>query len=342
MPVTLKDIADRAGVSITTVSRVLNKRESAVQIREETRQRIFSIAEELKYRPNSIARALRANHSFLLGVLAQNIASLFHSQIIVGLNEAAVEHGYRVFLGHVQRTVDIALDYGSMFEQSHADGILIIGELSGNLEAFDALARQYRYIVSISDRLSDHNFPGVYSDSAFGAQLAMDHLWELGHRRIVCMTDTSLQEGKLRAGAYQNYMYEHGAGDVAEIIVTARSFQASFETGQKFFAEHSGEQKPTAIFATTDSIAIGLLQAAFRSGVSIPDQLSIIGFDDIDFAAFTVPPLTTVRQSGVQMGHVGANLLIEMIEQERDSSTVQDVILTPTLIVRQSTDSITA
>jgi LacI family transcriptional regulator len=341
MPVTLKDIADQAGVSITTVSRVLNGRESGVQIREETRQRIFSIAAELKYRPNSIARALRGDQSFLLGVLAQNITSLFHSQIIAGLNQAAVEHGYRVFLGHVQRAVDVALDYGSMFEQSHADGILIIGELSGNQEVFDALARQHRYIVTISDRSTDRQFPGVYSDSTIGVQIVMDHLWELGHRRIVCMTDTSLQEGKLRAEAYHQYMQEHSVGDDAQIIVTARSFQSSFETGHKFFAQNRGEPKPTAIFAATDSIAIGLLQAAFQSGITIPDQLSIIGFDDIDFAAFTVPPLTTVRQSGIQMGHVGASLLIKMIEQGRDSSSVQDVILTPTLIVRQSTTSIT-
>jgi DNA-binding LacI/PurR family transcriptional regulator len=337
MSVTLKDIADRAGVSITTVSRVLNGRESAVQIREETRKRIFSIAAEMGYRPNLIARALRGSPSFLIGVLAQNITSLFHSQIIVGLNEAAVEHGYRVFLGHVQRTVDVALDYGSMFEQSHADGILIIGELSGNREAFDALARQHRYIVTISDRLPDHNFPGVYSDTTLGTQLAMDHLWQLGHRRIVCMTDTGLQEGKLRAEVYERYMHEHGAGDMARIIFTSRSFQSSFETGQKFFAEAGGDQKPTAIFAATDSIAIGLLQAAFQSKISIPDQCSIIGFDDIDFAAFTVPPLTTVRQAGVQMGHVGASLLIDMIEQEQDHSQVDDIILTPSLIVRQST-----
>jgi len=337
MSVTLKDIADRAGVSITTVSRVLNRRESAVQIREETRRRIFAIAEEMGYRPNLMARALRGSKSLLIGVLAQNITSLFHSQIIVGLNEAAVERGYRVFLGHVQRAVNIAIDYSSMFEQSHADGILIIGELTGDRDAFDVLARQHRHIVTISDRLTDHNFPGVYSDSALGTQLAMDHLWSLGHQQIICMTDTSLQDGKLRAEAYERYMHEHGAGDAVRIIYTSRSFQSSLETGRLFFAERGGELKPTAVFAATDSIAIGLLQAAFQSRIIIPDQMSIIGFDDIDFAAFTVPPLTTVRQAGIQMGYVGANLLIDMIEQERDSSKVEDIILKPSLVVREST-----
>jgi DNA-binding LacI/PurR family transcriptional regulator len=337
MSVTLKDIANQAGVSVATVSKVLNRRETAVKIRDETREKIFTIAREMGYRPNIMARALRGNRSYLLGVLAQNITSLFHSQIIVGLNDAAVERGYRVFLGHVQRTLDIALDYGSMFEQSHADGVIIIGELAGNQEAFDVLERQHRYIVTISDRLTEHKFPGVYSDTLLGTQLAMNHLWQLGHRRIVCMTDTSLQEGQLRAAAYERYMQEHGAGDLARIIYTSRSFQASFETGQKFFAANKDTLASTAIFAATYSIAIGLLQAAFQSKISIPDQFSVIGFDDIDFAAFTIPPLTTVRQAGVHMGHVGASLLIDMVEQELDRSKVDDIILMPTLIIRQST-----
>lgn len=337
MSVTLKDIAARAGVSITTVSRVLNGRESGVQIREETRQRITAIATEMGYRPNLMARALRGSQSLLLGVLAQNISSLFHSQILVGLNAAALERGYRVFLGHVQRAVDIAVDYSSMFEQSHADGILIIGEFTGDREAYDVLARQHRHIVTISNRLTDHKFPGVYSDSALGTRVAMDHLWGLGHRQIVCMTDTNLQDGQLRAEAYRRYMREHGAGDAARIIVTSRSFQSSFETSRKFFAEVGRKPKPTAVFAATDSIAIGMLQAAFHSGITIPDQLSIVGFDDIDFAAFTIPPLTTIRQAGVQMGHVGASLLIDMIEHQKHSSEVDDIVLTPALVIRQST-----
>jgi LacI family transcriptional regulator len=339
MVVTIKDIASRAGVSMTTVSRVLNKRESGISIREETRLKILTIADELGYRPNMMARALRGNRSLLIGVLAQNITSLFHSQILLGVNTAAVERGYRVFLGHVQRKVDIAVDYSSMFEQSQTDGILIIGELSGDREAFKVLAQQHRHIVTISDRLTDHHFPGVYSDSIIGTQLAMDHLYELGHRRIVCMTDLNLRDGQIRADTYERYMYERGLSDTARVIITPRSFQGGLETGLRFFADFEGDDKPTAIFAATDSIAIGLLQATFQSGIRIPDQLSIVGFDDIDFAAFTIPPLTTVRQAGSELGQVGANLLIDMIEQGSEQLNLEDVVLTPTFIVRQSTSA---
>ncbi len=337
MVVTLKDIAERAGLSTTTVSRILNGRESGVPIREATRQKVLSIANELGYRPNMMARALRGSRSSLLGVIAQNITSLFHSQILRGLNDTVVKRSYRVFLGHVQRQIDIAIDYGSMFEQSHADGILIIGQLEGDKETLNILTQQHRYVVGVSDRIASRGFPGVYADSVIGTQLAMDHLWALGHRRIICLTDPKIRDGRLRAEGYERYMQERGAADNIRVISTPRSFQASCEVGKAIFADLRGVGSPTAIFAGTDVIAVGLMQAAFQARIIVPDQVSIIGFDDIDFAPFTIPPLTTIRQSGFEMGQIAANLLIDMIEQERPGSEVEDMVMIPTLVVREST-----
>ncbi len=337
MAVTLKDIAEQAGVSTTTVSRILNGRESGVPIRDETRQKVLAVAAELGYRPNIMARALRGNRSSLIGVIAQNIASRFQSQILRGLNEEAARWGYRVFLGHVQRQVDLAVDYGSMFEQSHADGILIIGELEGDQETLDMLTGRHRYVVGVSDRVSRRSFPGVYGDSVTGTQLAMEHLWALGHRHIACVADLSLQDGQLRLEVYQQFMQERGAADKVQVFQTSRSFEASTQAGRCIFETVAEADRPTAIFATTDAIAIGLLQAAYQTGISISRQLSVVGFDDIDIAAYTIPPLTTVRQSGFEMGQAAANLLLEMIEREQNSADVEDVILEPTLVVRQST-----
>lgn len=340
MVVTLKDIAERAGVSTTTVSRILNGREGGVPIRQETREKVLAIASEMGYRPNMMARALRGSRSSLIGVIAQNITSLFHSQILRGLNDTAIKRSYRVFLGHVQRQIDIAINYGSMFEQSHADGILILGQLEGDMETLDILTQRHKYVVGVSDRVASQWFPGVYADNLIGTQLAMDHLWSLGHRKIICVTDTKIKDGSLRAEGYQNYMREHGAEDNIRVIMTPRSFQASFETGKSIFADFKKRDPPTAIFASTDSIAIGLMQAAFQARVAVPDDVSIIGFDDIDFAPFTIPPLTTIKQSGFEMGQIAANLLIDMIEQDRPSAEVKDIVMTPTLVVRQSTNAI--
>lgn len=337
MVITLKDIAQQAEVSTTTVSRILNGRETGVPIREETRQKVLSIAAELGYRPNLMARALRGNRSFLLGVLAQNITSRFHSQILRGLSETAVERSYRVFLGHVQRQVNIAVDYGSMFEQSHADGILIVGQLDGDKDGLDQLTQPPRNVVGVSDRIEGQTFPGVYGDSVVGTQLGLDHLWALGHRRIMCVFDPSLADGVLRAEVYQRYMDAKGVGEHIHLVTTSRTFQASTQTGLELFA-HIGEPTfPTAIFAATDAIAIGLVQAAFQAGVRIPEQVSIVGYDDIDFAEVMVPPLTTIRQSGFEMGQIAANLLIDMIEQKQPGDEVEDVVLQPQLVVRQST-----
>lgn len=337
MPVTIKDIAKRAGVSSTTVSRILNGRTSGVPIREETRQKVISIAAEMGYRPNIMARALRGNSSSLIGVIAQNITSRFHSQILRGIHDAAVQHAYRVFLGHVERQVDIALDYGSMFEQSHADGILIVGELQGDQDAFNHLVQRHRYVVGVSDRLSRRHFPGVYGDSIKGTELALEHLWELGHRNIICVADPSLQDGKLRADVYKKFMHERGVADHCQVYLTARSFEESTQTGRKLFTSFDDARQPTAVFATTDAIAIGLLQAAHQMRISVPGQISIAGFDDIDVAAYTIPPLTTVRQSGPEMGYIAASLLFDMIKGERDSATVEDIVLELSLVAREST-----
>jgi DNA-binding LacI/PurR family transcriptional regulator len=337
MAVTIKDIAQRAGVSTTTVSRILNGRESGVPIREETRLNVLSIAAELGYKPNMMARALRGSRSSLIGVLAQNITSLFHSQILRGLNDVAVQRAYRVFLGHVQQQVNIAVDYGSMLEQSHADGILIVGELAGDEGTLETLWRRHRYVVGVSDRTGRRAFPGVYADSVWGTRLALDHLWSLGHRNIVCLADPTLHDARLRADVYQDYMVEREAENDLRVIATPRSFQAGYETGLELFANLSALQQPTAVFAATDAIAIGLLEAAYQSHISVPDQMSVVGFDDIDIAGFTIPPLTTIRQSGFEMGQVAANLLLDMIEQGVDSAQVEDIVLTPTLVTRQST-----
>jgi DNA-binding LacI/PurR family transcriptional regulator len=248
----------------------------------------------------------------------------------------AVNRAYRVFLGHVHRQIDIAVDYGSMFEQYHADGILIVGELAGDEEALEILLRQHRYVVGVSDRTHRRTFPGVYADSVLGTRLALDHLWNLGHRNILYVTDPTLQDALPRAEVYAEYMREHSVGEDARIIHTSRSFQSSYETGMEIFASLDSLNCPTAITAATDAIAIGLLKAAYQSRIAVPDHISIVGFDDINIAAFTTPALTTIRQSGFEMGQTAAGLLLDMIEQELDRTAIEDIILTPSLVVRES------
>ncbi len=335
--VTLKDIAEKAGVSVTTVSRILNGSDNAIPIREDTRQRVFSIAAKLGYKPNLLARGLRGSASSLLGVIARDISDPFHIQILQGIHNAATRREYRLFLGNVDYRPDVAVTYGSMFEQSHADGIILIGDIEGDEAALDILTSQHRFVVGVTDRVERRKYPGVYADSALGTKLALDHLWTLGHRNIICISDPRNHDGRLRVEVYQQYMYDHGIEKKARVFMIPQDPDASYQVGQEIFTGLTGPQRPTAIYAASDTFAIYLMQAAFQAGINIPQQISIIGFDNIDITPYVIPPLTTIDQSGGEMGQNAANLLLDMIEQNRESSEVDDVVMQPSLVVRQST-----
>jgi len=336
--ITLRDVAERAGVSITTVSRILNGRETVVVIREETRARIVAAAAELGYKPNLLARALRGSRSSLLGVIVRDISDPFHTQVLRGVNGVARDRGYRLFLGHLDWQPDAAAVYGSMFEQSHADGILVMGDIAGGDAALDDLANHHEHVVGVSDRVGPRRVPGVYVDNEVGTLLALEHLWALGHRSIVCVADERMADGPLRAAVYERFMREHGQAERARVYFTTQPDpEPSYHLGRELFAHLDRPSRPTAVFAASDTIAIGLLQAAFQARVVVPDRLSIVGFDDIYIASFTVPPLTTVSQLGVEMGRTAAHMLLDMIESTDAAGPVADVIVTPSLVVRQST-----
>jgi DNA-binding LacI/PurR family transcriptional regulator len=334
---TLKDVARDSGVSVTTVSRILNRRESGVPIRDETRQRVMRVADELGYRPNLLARGLRGSRSTLLGVIARDISDPFHIQILKGINAAAQEHGYRLFLGNVDYQSEEALAYGSMFERSHADGIILIGDIEGGDTAIAELADQHDHLVGVTDRTARRAYPGVYADSELGTLAALEHLWGLGHRAIMCVSDVRTADGRLRISVYERFMRDRGAVGGIEVQVTDQETDLAFELGKRLFARPVSESSSTAIYAASDTTAIGLMQAAHQAGIDIPRQLSIVGFDDIDLAAFTIPPLTTISQSGTDMGRAAIELLLELVEGGRTRMEVEDRVLAPRLIVRSST-----
>jgi DNA-binding LacI/PurR family transcriptional regulator len=319
------------------VSRILNGRESGVPIREETRQRVMAAAATLGYKPNLLARGLRGSRSSLLGVMARDIGDPFHIQILRGINDVARARDHRLFLGHLDYRPDVALSYGSMFERSHADGIILIGDLEGDDAALDVIAEQHRFVIGVTDRTTRRQIPGVYSDSTEGTRLALEHLWGLGHRSIVCVSDRRTHDGRMRIDRYEDFMRERSVGDLISVYVTDQDPEPAFELGRRMFRDGAPPGGATAIYATSDTTAMGLMQAAYQVGIAMPGQLSIVGYDDIDLAGFTIPPLTTISQDGVEMGRRAAGLLFETMEGGRARSEVGDVVLTPRLVVRGST-----
>ena len=323
---------------MTTASRILNGRATGVPIRDETRDRVLAAAADLGYKPNLLARGLRGSRSSLIGVIARDVSDPFHIQVLQGINEVTRAREFRLFLGHVDYRPDVALTYGSMFERSHADGIIVLGDLIDGERTLADLAAQHRYVVGVSDRVGPGAFPGVYADSFEGTRLALEHLWDLGHRHIVCISDPATEDQRLRTNLYEAFMREHGLGHLAEAYPIGQPDpEPSYRLGLELFARDADRPLPTAVYATSDTIAIGLLRAAYQTGVAIPGQVSVIGFDNIAIAAYTVPPLTTVSQSGVEMGRRAAHLLLDIIEAGETGDPVRDVVIEPTLIVRDST-----
>ena len=333
---TLRDVAQRSGVSVTTASRILNGRTSGVPIRDETRDRVLAAAADLGYKPNLLARGLRGSRSSLIGVIARDVSDPFHIQVLQGVNEVTRAREFRLFLGHVDYRPDVALSYGSMFERSHADGILVLGDLADGAP-FTDIASQHRFVVGVSDRTGPASFPGVYSDSVEGTRLALDHLLGLGHRRIICISDPGTADQLQRVGLYEMWMREHGLGDgIAAYRIRQPDPEPAYRLGLELFGGPR-EDLPTAIYATSDMIAIGLLRAAYQARIVVPDALSIVGFDNIAIAGYTIPPLTTVDQAGVEMGRIAASMLLDMIETDRSGDEVDDIVITPSLVIRDST-----
>lgn len=335
--VTLKDVAAESRVSITTVSRVLNGQQSGVPIGEETKNRVIQAAAQLGYKPNLMARALRGAPSSLLGVIARDISDPFHIQILRGINEEAGDNEYRLFLGHVDYRPEMALAYASMFEQSHADGIIVIGDIEGGDAALDVLAAQHRFIVGVTDRTERRQVPGVYSDSAVGTDLAMAHLVELGHRDIMCVSDSRTYDGRLRIDRYERFMHARGLSQYIQVHITDQEPDQAYDLGMSMLRQVRPDSGPTAAYVTSDTTAIGLLRAAYELDIPVPDRLSLVGYDDIDIARHIVPPLTTVSQHGFEMGRAAARLLFAMIDKDLDSHEVADVVLQPQLVARRST-----
>ena len=304
-------------------------------IRDETRDRVLAAAADLGYKPNLLARGLRGSRSSLIGVIARDVSDPFHIQVLQGINEVTRAREFRLFLGHVDYRPDVALTYGSMFERSHADGIIVLGDL---IDGARTLADHVAVLGGVSDRVGPGAFPGVYADSFEGTRLALEHLWDLGHRHIVCISDPATEDQRLRTNLYEAFMREHGLGHLAEAYPIGQPDpEPSYRLGLELFARDADRPLPTAVYATSDTIAIGLLRAAYQTGVAIPGQVSVIGFDNIAIAAYTVPPLTTVSQSGVEMGRRAAHLLLDIIEAGEAGDPVRDVVIEPTLIVRDST-----
>ena len=292
---TMKDVAAAAGVAQSTVSRILNDAPVSISVTATTRERIHAVASELGYRPHPFARALRGAPSMLLGAVVRDITDMFFAGAVEALSIEAKERGYSVVLGHARAKADEALALTAVLEARQCDAIVLLGDFRGERRLVADLRTAHARVVALwhgSERRG-RPFPTVGVDNRAGIHDALEHLTSLGHRHIAFVGAETLGDEQERQAAYREYSERAGVtvlkGYTQRVPNTLRG------GGPALSALLRLSPRPTAILAATDTMAIGLIHAAYELGVPVPDQLSIVGFDDIPFAAAAVPGLTTVR-----------------------------------------------
>jgi LacI family transcriptional regulator len=327
---TIRQIADLAGVSIATVSRVLNGRGD---VSDETRDLVTRVIRENGYTANRSARGLSAGRTGLVGILVPLVYPAYFSAILAGAAEALSERDLQIVLSPTGHEHDREV---SVLDRLHGltDGALIIlpEETSEELERL--LDGGYRFVVLDPLMPLDERIPSVSAAHASGADQAMRHLLELGHRRIAQIT------GPRGWVATEDRRRGYGAALAGAGILADPAFEVRAEPEIGPGREAANylldlPEPPTAIFAFNDNIAIGALQAARARGLRVPDDLSIVGFDDVEHATIVTPTLTTVRQPLAEMGRTAVSILTRLLE--RQSFETLHVELATRLVVREST-----
>ncbi|MHB1650946.1 MAG: LacI family DNA-binding transcriptional regulator [Desulfitobacteriaceae bacterium] len=332
---TIKDVAKRARVSVSTVSRVLN---GTAQVNEETRQKVLQTVETLNYRPNLVAQSLRRKKSRTIGLIVENIANPFFPDIVRGVEERAHQYGYSVFLCNNGKDFRRGLEHLDVLQKRGADGIIYssMGKIIQPALALKILQLSEAGIpaVFLWRRISELDTAAVLNDESGGARKATAHLLNLGHRRIAFVggfADSVVT--RERYDGYRSTLEEKGI-EPAEELVLFSDFEVSggFEAAMELFRRNP---PPTAIFTANDLMAIGVMLAAKQTGRRVPEDLAVVGFDDIRFSELTDPPLTTVRVPKYEMGLKATEKLLELLG-ERDTQTPDTMVLESDLIVRRS------
>lgn len=329
MGISIKDIARAAGVSHSTVSRALG---DSPLVKEATRERIKQLAKEMGYTPHALARSLVTRRTQTVGLVVTTIADPFVSEIVRGLEETGQNHGYTIILCNSNAEPRRELAAVKALREKRVDGIIVTASRIGDLylpllEDFGAP------IVLINNQQTGRYVYSIGTDDLRGGQIATEHLLSLGHTRIgYIAAPNNVNSSQARMSGYRAALESHGiAFDPVLVADGDGRPAAAMEATARLLSQ--GEN-PTAIFCYNDMTAIGAMHALKQMGIRVPDDISIVGYDDIPIAEYLDPPLTTIRQQKYDMGCMAMDMLLRLLNGATD---VQDVTIEPTLVIRRST-----
>nr|WP_288499958.1 LacI family DNA-binding transcriptional regulator [uncultured Pseudomonas sp.] len=324
---TIKDVAARAGISYTTVSHVVN---GTRPVSDPVRSKVEAAIAELGYVPSGVARSLRVRATGTLGLLVPNASNPYFAELARGIEDHAERNGYSVILCNSDDDTDKQLRYLRVLLERRIDG-LIVATVASDAAFAEALANLRVPLVLVDRSLDGVSADQLRVDHEQGAYLATRHLLELGHRRIACIGGpASTQVAQLRAAGYRRALDEAGI-EARAVVDCPFTSPAGHAAAQALLA---GEQRPTAIFAGNDMIALGVLRAAAERQLQVPQQLSVVGFDDIEVSRYLHPALTTVGQC---IGALGEQVAARLLERIRTPGlAVAQRLIEPILVLRES------
>jgi DNA-binding LacI/PurR family transcriptional regulator len=329
--ISLKSLAEHLQLSPATVSLVINRSPAAKSIPQRTQERIRAAARELKYFPNFVARSLRAQRSFTIGVVVPEISEGYAALVMSGIENHLLQEGYFYFVVSHRHRDDLIDEYPRLLQQRAVEGLIAVDTIS-----HDGIGIP---VVAVSGHRELPGVTNIVLNHARAARLAIEHLYQLGHRRIACIkgqafsSDTEVRWQAVRQ-AMQEMNLKIDERLVGQLEGESSSPELGYEVTRKLL---SGDSSFTALFAFNDISAIGAIRALREAGRRVPEDVSVVGFDDIQSAAFQNPGLTTVRQPLRRMGVIAAETLLRRIAAPAKSPYPKSITIEPELIVREST-----
>lgn len=330
MKYNIYDVAKKAGVSIVTVSKVINNSET---VRENNRQKVLQAMKELNYNPSAAARSLASGKTRVIGLIIDSLTDTFLSSALGAINECLEKNGYFLALSLVQEAKDensIKVPY--LFQEDRVDGLLIVSPIYEDMYILELKGRKIPFVLMDNQKYHP-SIPSIIVNNYKGGYDATHHLLELGHKNILHISGPDLyMSSREREKGYIDAMSK--AGYKPYIINSSEfSIAAGYEITQKLIRE--GLLNCTGIFAADDYIAFGVIDALRNANISVPGDISIIGYDDQELASSFHPGLTTIKQPAEEMGRIGAETLIKIIRGEL--KRYNTLTLDPHIVIREST-----
>ena len=346
--VTIRDVAKESGFSSTTVSIVLNNAPLARYIPATTKKRIERAAKKLGYRPNLFARSLRSKRSHTVGVMVFDIVDPYCTPILRGIENSLYQSNFLPILTDAHNERSRFERYLEMLLDRRVEGLVLLANwLFLDINLLGDLEKSSVPTAIISCELKTDAISSVIVDNEIGAHLALEHLYSLGHRKIAFIRGPkALADSAPRWKGIRNFAKESGLAIDSRLVVDlpeSRDPLSSFEAGYKLTEDLLKQKRPfTAILAFDDLTAFGTIRALTKAGVRVPEQCSVVGFDDVATCAIYTPPLTTVRQPMESMGATAVSIVVDGINaglEKRETSATHRKVA-PELVVRESTRSL--